>query len=179
MAITTDEKRRRLEDAWDATTNASSLRDTLRVLESNAGRQIAGGSLSSVAANGRHSAFAAQGPGQLTPVEVAQIYRQLIDLFDQSKKWLLFCAARGLDPFNAELVGNAQSAAATVNPAIVIDNTGKFAELCAIYDIGTGVIGSVVGDEVTFMWMMDHLYPVTESRSDYSGLRTNCGAGWV
>lgn len=106
MAITAADKRRLLEDAWDLTaTTKLTLRDQLRTLERQAGAIIQGGSPNQVSANGRQHRFSEYGPGQLTPHDVATAYRELIDLFDDSGRFLRFCAAWGLSAFTAFLNG--------------------------------------------------------------------------
>jgi hypothetical protein len=91
-----------LEDAWDATPQTKrSLRDELRYRESQAMATVAGGSFDQVSANGRMTRFAPQGPGQNTPVDMAEAYRELIDLLDDARRFLKFCAQWGLSAFDA------------------------------------------------------------------------------
>lgn len=107
MAITASDKRRLLEDAWDLTETGKklSLRDQLRELEKSAGLILQGGSQEQISANGRTTKFFAHGVGQITSLDMAQAYRELIDLFDDSKRFLKFCAAYGLGAFTAYLNG--------------------------------------------------------------------------
>src|SRR5436190_177112 len=95
-----------LEDAWDAAQEADvELRVQLRTYETTARKAIAGGSFSEVQANGRRSAFSLQGPGQVTPAEVAVAWRELIDFCDESNSWLTDCGKYGIDPAVTELQG--------------------------------------------------------------------------
>lgn len=71
-----------LEDAWDdAPAGGATLRDTLRVKERAAGLVVAGGSLLSISKNGSSHSYSS-GFGALTSVEVANTWRDLINLFD-------------------------------------------------------------------------------------------------
>lgn len=154
--VSTALKRAALDDAWDATGDDQnqSLRDTLRQFESAARRNIAGGSLASVGANSRTSAFSSYGAGQITPVEVCEMWRDLIDRHDQSKLWLQSCAALSLDPVQTEIVG---------------------------WPFGTPTPSNLpsVTDDKVYAWMMTHLVAITEARSDYSKLRTGGGMQWA
>lgn len=72
-----------LEDAWDAAPNgALTLREQLRTNERAAGRSVSGGSLSSISKNQSSHSYAPGGSGNITPVEIANIWRELIDLYD-------------------------------------------------------------------------------------------------
>lgn len=71
-----------LEDAWDAAPNGdATLRETLRSNERAAGLVVSGGSLSSISKNQSSHSYAF-GSGTISPVEVANTWRELIDLFD-------------------------------------------------------------------------------------------------
>lgn len=106
---------------------------------------------------------------------MAQAYRELIDLFDQSAKWLRACLAGNVDAWNAELQGSSDASGTWAS-----DTTGKWQEGCSQFNVdSTTVIGAAtVIDDAVFIWMMDHLFPVTEARSDYGQLMTAAG-GWV
>ncbi len=83
MAGTTAIKRASLDDAWDKSLALKkTLRDVLREYESAARLVIAGGSLSSVSANGRSSQFSDKGT---SPDDWVSIWRELIDLHDEIK----------------------------------------------------------------------------------------------
>lgn len=179
MAITASDKRGRLEDAWassGAKTPPSSLRAALRNFETTALAAIRGGSLQQVKSNGHEYTFEGYGVGTLTPVEIQQCYRWLIDRFDEAWTWLTTCAQRGLDPFTTEM--SDPIAIAAPNPPlsaqnqIVIDQSGRFAMLCAQYGIDpTTVINQTVKDPAVYLWLMFHTVDYTEARSDYSMLR--------
>lgn len=71
-----------LEDAWDAAPEtAASLREQLRANERAAGLVVSGGSLSSISKNASSHSYAF-GSGNITPKEIANVWRELIDLFD-------------------------------------------------------------------------------------------------
>lgn len=71
-----------LEDAWDdAPDGDATLRATLRGNERAASLVVAGGSLSSITKNASSHSYAF-GNGNITAVEVANTWRELIDLFD-------------------------------------------------------------------------------------------------
>lgn len=80
--VTTNDRRRMLEDAWDdAPDGDATLRSTLRSNERAASLVVAGGSLSSITKNASSHSYAF-GNGNITAVEVANVWRELIDLFD-------------------------------------------------------------------------------------------------
>lgn len=80
--VTTNDRRRMLEDAWDAAPDgALTLREQLRANERAAGLVVSGGSLSSISKNQSSHSYAF-GSGNITATEVANVWRELIDLFD-------------------------------------------------------------------------------------------------
>ena len=85
VAITTNMKRASLDDAWDESRKLGSLRKTLRSFEKQAREVVSGGSVSNIAANGRSTAFSLYGPGGITPSELVDLWRELVDLFDAVK----------------------------------------------------------------------------------------------
>ena len=169
--------RRLLESAFrEADDGDKSLRDVLRSRCELAGQTVAGGSLESVRANGRQTDFAGHGPGQMTPAETADCWQLLIDQFGIGQRYLKFCASYGLEAFQQEVcpVG---LPAAKVDPELTIASD-RWTELCVEFEIDEGlVVGRVVGDETVFLWLMWHLVPATEMRSDRRELRTSFG-GW-
>ena len=71
-----------LEDAWDdAPVGTLTLRGQLRANERAAGLVVSGGSLSSISKNSSSHSYAF-GSGNITATEVANTWRELIDLFD-------------------------------------------------------------------------------------------------
>jgi hypothetical protein len=185
MPVTTKEKRGRLEDAYSLSAGLAeptSLRAYLRQQEQLARSRLNGGSVISVSGNGHQVEFAGYGPGQLTTLEVAELYRSLIDDFDNSFLFLSKCASYGLDPFNMEFTTfpNTPPPANPVNPAVLIDDTGRFADQCKMFGIdSTKVIGQTINDISVFVWLMFHLVPCTEAMSDYSGMRIETGSQFV
>jgi hypothetical protein len=153
--ISTALKRASLEDAWDTAKAAApiDLRKALRDNEKKARAAIAGGSFSQVSANRRSSAFSMAGPGQITPSETVELWRELIDTYDSSKKWLNDCAAIGLDPDEAEVIGFPVGATQVQSP-------------------------ETVAEEDIFNWLMSHMVATSEIRSDFSGL-TSTGVPYI
>jgi len=81
--VTTDDRRRMLEDAWDeAPDGALTLREQLRANERAAGRAVSGGAIASISKNSSSHSYSQGGNGNITPTEVANVWRNLIDLFD-------------------------------------------------------------------------------------------------
>ena len=71
-----------LDDAWDAAPEgALTLREQLRTNERAAGLVVSGGSLSSVSKNNASQSYAF-GSGNITATEIANVWRELIDLYD-------------------------------------------------------------------------------------------------
>ena len=86
MDITTETVQAILDDAWDACPlTANSLRDQLRTFEKGVTKLFSGGSLASVAKNNSSQAYRGPGVGSHTPVQIANAWRKLINLFDQAK----------------------------------------------------------------------------------------------
>lgn len=186
MPVTTKEKRGRLEDAFGSSAglaqNASSLRAYLRVQEQLARGRVNGGSVKSVSGNGHQVEFVGYGPGQLTTFEVVELYRSLIDDFDNAYLFLTKCASFGLDPFNMEFTmfptGNPPNP--PVNPANLIDDTGRFEDLCKQFGIDEAkIIGQTINDTSVFLWLMFHLVPAVEARNDYTSMRVETGSQFV
>lgn len=180
MAITAPEKRGRLEDAWALSGLAdpvTSLRLQLRSLETAARGAISGGSAKHVVGNSHQVQFADYGPGQITPTEIVELYRWLVDQFDQAFSYLNTCASYGMDPFySEEVIFPSDGTGTIVAPAILLDGTGKFALLCAQYSITPAtVIGQAIADPAIFLWLMYHTVAATESHGDYYDLRVGLG----
>lgn len=165
-----------MEDAWDDSKNSAvALRFQLRKREREAAALIEGGSMSSASHNGRNSQFSPEGPGNITTMEVAQLYRELIDEFGETFKFLSSCASVGIDPFMAEFQQFPNNAV-VVNPALLIDSTLRFAQLCTEFNIdSTQVVGKPIGDPAVFCWMMFHEFAVIEQRNDYTLMRVSEG----
>jgi hypothetical protein len=78
-----------LDRAWDfALANNPdplSLRAVLRQNEDDARSMVGGGGLMEVEGNGRRSKWSLPAPENITPVEQARLWRELIALFDRQK----------------------------------------------------------------------------------------------
>lgn len=185
MPVTTKEKRGRLEDAYSLSaglTPASSLRAYLRLQEGLARAKMGGGSVKSVSGNGHQVEFWGYGPGQLTILELVELYRSLVDDFDNAFLFLTKCASFGVDPFNMEFnafpVGTPPNP--PVDPAVLIDDTGRFANLCTQFGVVVDeVVGVAVDDTTVFLWLMFHLVPVTEAHNDFTSMRIETGSQFV
>lgn len=71
-----------LDDAYDdSVSSASTLRDTMRAKERAAGALVAGGSIANISRNNASHSHAF-GRGNITTLEIAKAWRELIDLFD-------------------------------------------------------------------------------------------------
>lgn len=82
-----------LEDAWDAAPEgALTLRETLRTLEKEIGALIATGQIQSVGKNSANQSYAF-GTGALTLPQIAEGWRDLINLYDRSAAVLTTAAA--------------------------------------------------------------------------------------
>lgn len=85
--VSTSLKRSFLDDAWDAAKAVSQsspdLRAQLRSNETGARKNIAGGTIASVTANGRSTTFASPGPRSNSPDDIREAWRDLVDLYDQ------------------------------------------------------------------------------------------------
>jgi hypothetical protein len=173
--ITAAEKRGRLEDAWDKCTG--NLRAYLRKQEQAARASISGGALASVAANGHKYDFQPYGPGQITPLEVCELLRWLIDQYDISYTFLNSCAQYGLDPFTVAFTAWPVQPMPPAQTAVILDSTGRFAIEASKYGIDANeIVGAAVSGKAIFVWMMYFTVAVTELHSDYSSLRIAAGA---
>jgi len=86
MGIATQHLQRMLDDAWDAATDgADTLRDSLRAQEKTVGELLASGQIQSVSKNSASHSYAFGG-GTLTLNELAQGWRDLINLFDYCRE---------------------------------------------------------------------------------------------
>jgi len=143
VAISTSLKRSFLEDAWDAAKVANStspdLRTQLRANETTARKAVAGGAIELVSMNGRTTKFAKPGAHAPSPEDVRAAWRELVDLYDSSKRFLEYCVSESLDPAATELNGS--------------DTAGT---------------PTAATDANLFVWMMDHLIEITEIQHDYS-----------
>lgn len=74
-----------LDDASDACPQGQSVRVQFRLFETACRQALAGGSLNATGANGRHLDLAKTTErGSVTLLDVAEAWRRLIDVYDQS-----------------------------------------------------------------------------------------------
>ncbi len=72
------------DNAWDAATAAAnSFRPQLRYYEQGATNLFAGGSIGSVSKNSTSQSYRGPGVGSYTPVQIANSWRMLINLYDE------------------------------------------------------------------------------------------------
>jgi len=84
--ITTETLQAFLDDAWDAApAQANTLRDQLRTFEKSVTKLFSQGSLASVQKNAASQSYRGPGLGSYTPVQIANAWRGLINLFDSTK----------------------------------------------------------------------------------------------
>ena len=110
-----------VDNAWDDP-RAITLRQQLRVFETQAHEVIAGGTYSSTSANGRHVALTGSGPGQATQLELAEAWRYLVDTYDRSANDLSIQYSDGIDPDSEQLIKNQMMA----NLREVLGHTSNF-----------------------------------------------------
>ncbi len=122
----------------------------------------------------------------ITGEQATRKWRMLLDQFGETLVTLNFWAARGIDPYFVEQNGcSSNPPAVTGKPPVIIDTYGQWANDCLEFGIDPAtVIGADVSlpqkqDPPVYVWMLDHLTPVTEARSDYGSLRINRGMQWV
>lgn len=73
-----------LDDAWDACPEgANTLRQQLRDFEKEPGSLFKGGSIASVSKNSSSQTYSLPGSGRVTAQQMANGWRNLINLFDQ------------------------------------------------------------------------------------------------
>ena len=92
-SISSADKQAALDDAWDAAAdNDGALRDSLRNFEKkarlNVGIGSADGPILSSSSNGHSSTSMNPSEGAPAPIEMARLWRELIQLHDQARLWL-------------------------------------------------------------------------------------------
>ena len=98
--VTTSLLRSCLDDAFEAATQGAApqpLRVIMREREKDVVKVVSVGSLSAASGNSRSTAFSNYGPGNVTALQMAEVWRSLIDLFDKMSR-LLTRRANGLVP---------------------------------------------------------------------------------
>lgn len=84
--ITTQTLQGFLDDAWDAApADANTFRTELRKFETAARSMTMGGAISSVSKNSTSQSYRGPGVGSYTLVQIADAWRDLINLFDITK----------------------------------------------------------------------------------------------
>lgn len=89
MDITPETLQSFLEDAWDACpAAANNLREQLRVYEKAATQLYRGGTIGSVSKNSSSQSYRGPGLGSYTPVQIANAWRLLVNLYDDTVAWV-------------------------------------------------------------------------------------------
>lgn len=91
IGITTEDKQCALDDAYDRISpNNTDLRTELRAGEATARAIVGNGQiLKNSSSNGHSAEMFAGGDSSATPQEFAKMFRELINLFDSAKQWLI------------------------------------------------------------------------------------------
>lgn len=89
--------------------------------------------------------------------ETVELWRELISLYDRSRRWVKWCLDRGLDANDAE-ANNVQAADKVENPTAVTD--------ALVYE---WMVGSEAVKDSERNWP-GMLITVTEATSDYSAI---------
>lgn len=173
-----------LESAWDTAQGQSQgLLATLKASEV-ATTNEASIAVQSQSNNGHSASGFFPGTNAPTSSEMARGWRMLIDRFRETSLYLKTCARYGLDAFQIKGIGYFPSTlpSQVANP-INLDTTGNWAQLVDKFSIDTIttdlVIGCAIEDPAIWLWMMDNLNAVTESRGDYSAAIIGRGGSWL
>jgi hypothetical protein len=159
-----------LRQAWDAAAeDASTLLPTLQAKLTEASCRLDENVVSSQSNSHSSSAFV---PSTNAPsdTETVRGWSDLIERFQLTSQFLRRCANYGLDAWGTFQQGFFPAPLpAAVNPAVTIDPTGRWADKADLNFIDpTKIVGAGVGDEAVYVWMLDKLVAVTQSRGDYS-----------
>lgn len=175
IALSTEDKRAMLREVWNSLADAAA--NLLPALEARLteARCLQGEDLNSSASNS-HSATSNQpGQGTFTAAESVRGWSQIIEGFRVARQYLQDCAGAGLDAFTIQHQGCFPSPLPVINPAITVDNHGRWARLARFNDIDPAKIVAVaVGDESVYCWLLENSnlldidHGITESRGDYS-----------
>lgn len=163
-----------LERAWNesdvgATTLIQKLQDFQSAFASRADDGIANQSQ-----NGHSSGAFLPGANAPADSEVARGWRRLIDLYRQTRQFLRTASKYGFDAFDIKDAGQWPSFPAALADAnqVIVDDEDRWADLIDQYSVADitaeSVIGQLVSEGAIFLWIMDNLFPITESRGDYS-----------
>lgn len=177
IGLSTDDKRAMLRRAWNnAADSANSLLPQLEI-EAQKIREILEQDVSSSASNSHSATAFMPGTNKPTATEDLRGWNQIIEGFYRTRQYLRDCANYGVDAFTTFINGYFPAPLPTiVNPAIIIDPTGRWLRLTSFWDVdSTLVVGQPVGDESIYCWLLDHSDTLLniesgarESRGDYS-----------
>lgn len=104
------------------------------------------------------------------------MWQDLVDRYDRSNLFISFCDTYGFDAFRQKFCPKDSTGLPVINPAVIVDLDGNWANLCTQFSIDTAkVISQPISDSAIFLWMMDNLVAITEARSDYGNLRLTGG----
>ena len=172
VALTTDDLRSMLQNAWDDARNASKpLLDQLRFNERYS-IGLVDANIFASASNGHSVSSFTPGSNAPTAADTRRGWRQLVELYYKCNEYLQRCAKYGVDAFevkNRTGFPDNPTIIADASLRVTTDQYGKWQDLCDIYNFdSSNIIGKVVDQNAVYIWTMSLLIPVTESRSDYS-----------
>lgn len=163
-----------LERAWDQAPDGGETLFTQLQKNLAAAADDASTIFSSSSSNGHSASNPMAGSERPAATEIQRGWRKLLEKFRSTRKYLLDCSKYGLDAFTIKENGAFPDPLPSALPAasrVIVDTYGRWADLVSEYDLLDGIsdslIGAVVSDAAIFLWMMDNLVPVRESRGDY------------
>ena len=160
FALTTDDKRAALDDAWDVALATETALYAQRRLNEKSARTptlLSGNVIQSSSSNGHAATAFTPGAGAPTPIEFARLWRELMTMFERAAIW--YTQPVGLDGY----VPTTFSYRARDTFALVTVNLPVAAPTDAQVD---GLLRT---------WLV----PVTEAQSDYNALRLGNGLAYV
>ena len=171
IALGAEDKLSMLEMTWNGLPeDHGRLYDALQGALAQATSDAANGVQSQ--ANNSHSAQAFL-PGEDRPstTEYVRAWQWLISLYRSTNYFLSLCAQNGFDAF--QVVNNGQwpnflPAPLSGDAAVIVDPNNNWARLCLKYMVNTDlVINQTLQNEYAiWLWMIESIFPVTESRAD-------------
>lgn len=181
IALSTEDLRTMLETTWEAK-GPGRLYDALKQQLLAANSQAAAGVMSE--ANNAHSATAfVPGSDRFTSTEYARGWQQLVELYRACNQFLTNCATNGFNAFQItiscewppfrtpQLAGPA---------AVMVDGyplPSLWSQACLKYmvDYATVIGQPLANENAIYIWMMEQLVPVTQTRADRRWLFLNHG----